>query len=124
MKKRSSKVNLVVLGTLSLVIAGCDDSPDTVMQNNYASKEACIKDWGTDPSRCTQSSGGAYLGPRYFWNHSGGVPMIYGSGGEVRPATNSFISRGSSYARSVSSFSVARGGFGATGGGHGSSSGG
>lgn len=127
--KKSSTINLLVIGTIAVTsLTACDQEPDTqqVMQGEYKSREDCIRDWGNDASRCTpNSSGGGYIGPRYFWDHASNTPMIYNSSGSAVPATNSFASRGvASSARAVSTASVSRGGFGATAHGISSSAGG
>lgn len=136
--KRSQSVPLVLLGTLGLAtLAGCGPSDPNVpvKQQRYATQQDCLSDWGNDQRNC-QRSGTGYVGPHYFWNHSGGYPMVIDSNGTQRAVTNSHFSSpgasSSSVGRAVSSTSsnitvpaqssigraaapVARAGFGSTG---------
>lgn len=118
--KRSAQVRLWVIGTIT-ILAGCRDHPNHVMQvsqNTYASQEDCQRDWGNDGRNCHASGagGGGYLGPRYYWDHSTGMPYAIDSDGRTRPLSNSYLSKGSpSHATSVAHASVSRGGFGSTG---------
>lgn len=90
--KRSKPITLVLLGTLG-VLAGCDNAPDTqqvqTRQQSYASLDDCKKDWANDSRNCSTSSSGHVYGPRYFWNHSGGYPVVIDNGGTQRPVMNS-----------------------------------
>ena len=101
-RKASACVTLVLIGTAALT--GCSDSSTSSRRAAYATKEACLADWG-DPRDCeeqqaTNSSGGSYR----YWGHSGGGGYGgYGSG------------HGSG---SSSGHSISHGGFGS----HGSSS--
>jgi uncharacterized protein YgiB involved in biofilm formation len=122
--KRSKAVPLVLLGTMGLIaVSGCDDQQEA-KQNQYRSLEDCRRDWGTDPNNCRiQGSGSSfvYLGPRYYYDRSAGVPMAIEPSGVTRPITGSYISRGVSSSAihtmtstaHIASPSVARGGFGA-----------
>lgn len=146
--KRSRSITLVLLGTAALV--GCsDDTPPNqqvqVRQQQYASKDDCLKDWANDSRNCQTSSSGHVYGPRYFWNHSGGYPMVIDNDGAQRPVQNSYLAKpgstSTSMGRSLASTPstaivpssssigravapVARGGFGSTGSSFSSSSGG
>lgn len=123
MLKRSKAVPLVLLGTMGLVVlSGCDDRQE-VKQNQYKSLDDCLRDWGNDPKNCrTQGSGSTfvYLGPRYYYDRSAGMPMAIDPGGTTRPITGSYFSRGvpstavntTTTSTRVASPSVARGGFG------------
>lgn len=97
--KRSRKVPLLVIGTLTL--AGCDNPnsasfmTDTVQQEVkqefYTSLEDCQRDWGNDPRDCsptappasatalTSSPGGGGSG--------GGGTTIVSTGGGARPVS-------------------------------------
>lgn len=140
--KRSKAVPLLMLGTLGL-IAGCGQSQDIqTRQNSYRSVEDCRKDWGNDEKDCTRGtarSGGGfvYMGPRYIWNHGGGVPMAVNPDGTQRALPNSYLNRPGSVSTAThatvsrtsvgsgarsSGFSGSRGGFGGTA--HGFSGGG
>lgn len=135
--KRSKSITLVLLGTAALV--GCSDNvpPNQqvqVKQQQYANRADCEREWGTDSRNCSTSSSGHVYGPRYFWNHSAGYPMVIDSSGAQRPVptaqfanpATSGVSRAvtattstatvpssSSIGRAVAP--VARGGFGSTG---------
>jgi hypothetical protein len=137
--KRSKSITLVLLGTTALV--GCSDNvpPNQevqVRQQQYASKDDCTKEWGTDSRNCTTTSTGHVYGPRYFWNHSAGYPMVIDSTGAQRPmpganfanpsntataptrsigvtTSKASVPTTSSIGRAVAP--VARGGFGSTG---------
>lgn len=126
--KRSRSIGLLVLGTAALM-AGCGErQPESLLQNQYASKADCERDWG-DPQVCTSSTttSGGYVGPRYYWNRSGGAPVAVMPDGSERSMAHSALARGTpSTAKSTStssrSSSVSRGGFGSTA--HASSGGG
>lgn len=107
--KRSTKVILLSLGTLSL-LQGCDSEDVDIRQASYQSKEECVAEW-KDEAHCNpKSSGTGYVGPHYFWNHSAGHPVIVGSNGATTPMSGLTSIKGSSF--SVGRASVARGGFG------------
>lgn len=135
--KRSKSITLVLLGTATL-LAGCDDGTEQVQvkQQQYASRADCLQDWGNDERNCTPApagGGGYYYGPRYYWDHSAGYPMVIDNSGAQRPVPTARFSESStstsSMAKSFSSStarvpatssigraaSVARGGFGGTG---------
>jgi hypothetical protein len=142
--KRSRGVPLLMLGAAT-VLAGCDGAsslPEPEAQNYYETVEDCRSDWG-DGDWCkkppasggsssigTGSSSGVY-GPRYYWDHSSGRPMVV-EGGVARAVRSGAASYGApSHARGVSALSVShgtsahsisRGGFGSTA--HGFSGGG
>lgn len=133
--KKSKTIQLLMLGG-ALSLTGCSgdyDSDDLrvkreVSQNQYASKEACMKDWGKDDEKeCRSSNGvGGYSGPHYFYSH-GSSPMIVNNDGTYRAAPNSYLAKPGTVSTSQSSVTstattISRGGFGATG--HNVSSGG
>jgi hypothetical protein len=71
-RKSSACVTLVLLGTAALT--GCGDDNDAGKRRQYATREACVADWG-DPAECeaqeTRDSTGAshYT---YFGGQGGG----------------------------------------------------
>jgi hypothetical protein len=135
--KRSKGVGLVVLGTLGTAWAGyawlSPPPPVSVRQDQYASMEECLQDWGADADTCTpgqaldsasSSGSGAGMrtvfGPRYYWHRTSsgsGYPVEIRSDGQTRKLSNSRVSEaGSSRSTAVSrsSHSVSRGGFGSS----------
>jgi len=128
--KKSKNVSLLLIGTLAAVplLSACGPSTENVAvkQNTYASMEDCKKEWANDDKNCKPNGGGAFVGPRYYWNHAGGYPVAVEPNGTTRAISGSSVGKPGvvSVARSVSSssISVARGGFG--GSAHGFSSGG
>lgn len=130
--KRSSYVPLLVLGTAAGMV-GCSSSVD-LKQQRYASREDCLRDWN-DESSCqpdqrtgSGGSGGSggggggggnwggreeYRGPRYYWDHDTGRPMIVSADGTVSPAPHARIGAdGSRYGQSFHAGSITRRGFG------------
>ena len=105
-RKSSACVTLVLLGAAAL--AGCSDSSTSGRRAQYATREACLADWG-DPAECdeqhaTRSDGSSY---RYY-GHSGGG---WGGWGGWSGGHGTSSSSGSGH-------SISHGGFGS----HGSSS--
>jgi len=101
-RKSSACVTLVLIGAAAL--SGCGDSPPN-RRASYASKEACLADWG-DPKECEEQaprSGQRTWGPSYGTWHS------YSSG-RSRSGSSSYGSSSSS-----GSHSTSRGGFGSHG---------
>ena len=132
--KRSKAVPLLMLGTLGL-LAGCgsDSREIQTRQNSYRSVEDCRKDWGNDDDDCertrTKSGGFVYMGPRYVWNHGGGMPYAIRKDGTQKALPNSYLNRPGSVSTathatvsrfsggsgaSASGYSGSRGGFGST----------
>jgi hypothetical protein len=104
----TSAITLLLVGA---VVVGCDSEEQH--RAFYSSKEACLKDWGTEAS-CQQSHGSNgtvyYFGPWYsrsssFWGRGGG-----GSAGIVSQG-GSAVSSGTEAARF--------GGFGGSASSHG-----
>lgn len=103
-RKSSTCVTLVLIGAAALT--GCGDT-GTNRRAQYASREACLADWG-DPAECQEqaaprSSGSS--GSHFYWGPSA-----------TSPSRSS--GRSSSSSSSSSGHSISRGGFGS----HGSSS--
>ena len=102
-RKSSACVTLVLIGAAALT--GCGDTP-TTRRASYASKEACLADWG-DPKECEEQVA-QRSGSTRAWGPSTSTWHSYSSG----------RSSGSSGSRSSSSsggHSVSRGGFGSHG---------
>ena len=94
--RKSRKVPLLLLGSLSLLV-GCGQEKQTeIRQHTYASKEDCLNDWGRDERDCRpEQSGRRYVGPRYYWHHSGGYPVAINTDGSTRPLPASSLRAGS-----------------------------
>jgi hypothetical protein len=101
-RKSSACVTLVLIGAAAL--SGCGDQSALGRRASYATKEACLADWG-DPNECeqqeTRNNSGARTG--YFWGPS------------YRSPSRSSGSSSRSSPSSSSSHSVSRGGFGSHG---------
>lgn len=118
--RRSSRVQLVALGTV--LLGGC--SGDEVPDNRfvYTSWPACVTEWGE--TNCSSSgyfsSGGNSYGPRYgtwvnlptgerIWSGTPNTPSFHPQTGKHLGAGALTVSRG------ASGSSVSRGGFGSSG---------
>lgn len=107
--KRSAKVVLVLLGTIS--IAGCDNQPQE--RQVYKSLRDCTEEWGIqkcDPADNRYPTG-HYYGPGYHVGSYGGY-----SGGSVGTVS------GPGHTGSRAIGTVSRGGFGSSAGFHGGGS--
>ncbi|HEX5338554.1 MAG TPA: hypothetical protein VFW53_08965 [Gallionella sp.] len=130
--KRSHEVMLWMLGAgLGVAILSEDKTVEQLKQDRYASKEDCLKDWGSEEScqeepsqggsHASGGSGGGggnadnrYRGPRYYWDRSAGHPVAVSDSGVHRPMPSAHPG-GSSLSHSIGSVdagSVTRGGFG------------
>jgi predicted small secreted protein len=82
--KKSNAVPLLLLGSTAL-LAGCTrndaEGISETRQDAYRTKEACGRDWADDA--CSHS-GGAYVGPRYFYSHGDRTPYIIDNDGRTR----------------------------------------
>ncbi len=115
--RRSAHVQLVLLGTAAS-LTGCD-TPISLQQQSYASQQECRRDWG-DSSDCNSSHGGAYYGPRYYWDPERNRPVVVEGDGLERVAVNSRVSAaGSLEGATHAAGSISRGGFGGFGRGFG-----
>jgi len=102
-RKASACVTLVLIGAAAL--SGCSDDSNTNRRGSYATREACLADWG-DPRDCEEQQATSSNGTRYsYWGHSGG-----GGGGHG--------GLGSGSGSGNAGHSISHGGFGS----HGSSS--
>lgn len=130
--RRSSRVQLVALGTV--IVGGCSggDVPDN--RFSYVNRPACVTEWGE--KNCSSSgyfsSGGVGLGPRYgswvnlptgekIWSGTPKTPSFHPQTGKHLGAGALSVSRsggGSGVGTSGSTSgggSTARGGFGSSG---------
>jgi hypothetical protein len=99
-RNRSANITLVLIGAAAL--AGCDTDSAQSRRTQYASKEACLADWG-DPKECEEVAQRSSSGSRgSYWY------------GPSRPSGSSSGTKGSSSSRSYGG-SVSRGGFGSSG---------
>ncbi len=105
-RKSSACVTLVLIGAAALT--GCGGDAPSSRRASYASKEACLADWG-DPKECEEQS--PRSGQR-TWGPSTGTWHSYSSG---RSRSGSSSSYGSSGSSSSGSHSTSRGGFGSHG---------
>ncbi len=106
-RKSSACVTLVLIGAAAL--SGCGEDPSATRRASYASKEACLADWG-DAKECDEqprSGGGART-----WGPSYGAWRSYSSG---RSSGSSGSYGSGSHSSSSGSHSVSRGGFGSHG---------
>ncbi|MSQ52320.1 MAG: hypothetical protein EXR28_10555 [Betaproteobacteria bacterium] len=123
--RRSSRVQLVALGTV--IVGGCsgNDVPDNRFA--YPNRPACVTEWGE--KNCSSSgyfsSGGVGLGPRYgswvnlptgekIWSGTPRTPSFHPQTGKHLGAGALSVSRGGSGGVGTSG-STARGGFGSSG---------
>lgn len=119
--KRSTEVVLWMLGAgLGAAVLSDDKSTEQLQQDQYASKEDCMKDWGGSEENCQvepQQSGDnrvGYHGPRYYWDRSAGHPVIVTNSG-AHQAMPSAHPGGNPLSHSIGSTHsgfVTRGGFG------------
>jgi hypothetical protein len=121
--KRSAYIRLAVLGA-SLSLTACDQAPQTLKQQRYASLQECQDDWA-DPGDCTPEPGsgpygGFYLGPRYYWDPIINRPRAVMLDGSERTVTAGRMSGGAVAGGETHIVgSIARGGFGGLGRGFG-----
>jgi hypothetical protein len=106
-RKSSACVTLVLIGAAT--VAGCGPNADdgAARRKQYATKEACVADWG-DPDECAQQSVQEADGARRHYYSYSGSGYRWGFG---RSGSGGTMNR-----------SIARGGFGASGHTHASGS--
>jgi len=104
--KKSSFISLTILTTVCI---SCGESKET-LQNQYVSRDECIREWDDDDCEYDGSSG-RYIGPRYYM--SGGRPYYYTKKNKepVLYTKGNSISKPSA---GVLKSSVSRGGFGSS----------
>ncbi len=111
--RRSSQVQLVVLGTV--LIGACSDENIPKDRYVYRAQQECVQDWGeTNCEKAPASGGGGgyYYGPRFNTIvHTPGDRYLW-SGNADRPAVNP-VSGQAMGSKSVNVAS-ARGGFGSS----------
>lgn len=117
---------LTVAGVAGLAMLGNHGTQYDVRQTRYASREDCLKDWGTQEScPANSSNGGAYFGPRYYWDPKRSSPVVVTGDGAEHVATNARVGPVGSTIGSTAVVGVfARGGFGRIGRGFSSGRGG
>jgi hypothetical protein len=106
-RKSSASVTLVLIGATAVAGCGPNADDDAARRKQYATKEACVADWG-DLDECAQQSVQQADGTRrHYYSYSGsGYHWGFGHGG-----SSGTVGR-----------SIARGGFGASGHAHASGS--
>ena len=134
--KRSHQVALWMLGAgLGVAMLSEEKTIEPLKQDSYASKEDCVRDWGSEES-CKEEpqgsgshggsgggggSGGAgngddrrYHGPRYYWDRSAGHPVVVTESGmhQAMPTAHAGGSPASHSIGTTHVGSVSRGGFG------------
>lgn len=121
--RRSSRVQLVALGTV--VVGGCSGDDIPANRYVYANRPACVTEWGERNCEAGPSSGGTSVGvgPRYgTWVNLPSGEKIYSGTPQMpsfHPQTGKHLGAGAmSMARAGSGGSVARGGFGSSGFSH------
>ena len=111
---------LTAAGVVGVVVLGYHGKQFDVRQTQYASREDCLREWGSEescsPAPTTTRSGG-YVSPRYYWDPNRGRPVVIGTDGSERVATSAHMSPwgGGSVGRTSVVGSFARGGFGSIG---------
>ena len=120
-RKSSASVKLVLIGTMSVAVGtmvGCNSEKER--RDVYASKEACLSDWGNEPADCTPTAatsntrtGGGYFGPGSYFGRS--YRHVDGETGprSSRAISSAIVGRGG--VGSSPGSSVSRGGFGSSG---------
>jgi len=129
--RRSRSVSLLLLGTVAALQA-CSDEAIPLQRQRYASREDCDRDWN-DPALCEPAPGSAgiaggtggggyggggagWLGPRYYWDHRAGAPVVIDPDGHSRTAFSSRVgAAGSDVGVGMHAGSISRGGFGSIG---------
>lgn len=126
--KRSHQVTLWMLGVgLGVAVLSEEKTVEQLKQDSYASKEDCVKDWGSEQNckaepQSTSHSGGSanygngdrYRGPRYYWDRAAGHPVMVTDAGVHTPMPSAHPGGGplSHSVGSTNAGSVSRGGFG------------
>lgn len=117
--KRSKAIVLWMLGIgLGVSVLSERKSVEPLKQDEYVTREDCMRDWGGEAKNCrkvTTGSGEArYQGPRYYWDRSRGQPVVVTENGAHMPMENVHPA-GSPFSHSIESVKVGtitRGGFG------------
>jgi hypothetical protein len=113
--KRSVKVPLLLLGTLSVLGKCSYDAINTpqLTQQCYANKDDCLKDWDNlnycKPDHTYQPNQPRYVGPRYYWNRSLKQPMMVDVMGNEQIISSNALTAGAPSSRSIGSMTKRRG---------------
>jgi len=83
-RKSSASVTLVLIGAAAVTGCGSNTDDDAARRKQYATKEACVADWG-DPDECAQQSVQQPDGTRrHYYSYSGsGSRWGFGHGGST-----------------------------------------
>lgn len=124
--KRSQRIALTLLASVSLTATGCSQQQPT-QREVYLSKENCAQDWGSEANCEPSSTGTAFWGPNYYYR--GGYPYYFPKDRDepvpvdrnaqfsrVAPGAKSPLSAGT-----LATTHIARGGFGRGSASHGGS---
>lgn len=107
-RKRSSRVQLVALGTVML--GACHDDYVPGDRYVYKARQECVQDWGdTNCQNSGRDNSGYYYGPRFNTIAETPSGKHVWTGNADRPANNPTTGRPMS-----SAVNVSRGGFGST----------
>ncbi len=125
--KRSRKIALTLLASISLTATGCSQQQPT-QREIYLTRENCVQDWGSEANCEPSTTGTAYFGPQYYYR--GGYPYYFPKDrdepvpvdrnarfSQLAPGQKSQLSAGTMTATHIS-----RGGFGRASAFHGGSS--
>ena len=115
--KRSSYIDLILLGTLAAFFLLSKSNERDVVQARYADKEDCVADWG-DEENCTESyhyyHGNGFLGPRYYWDRSLEKPVEVLPDGGTRVLESSTVEKHNTHGHIEQVGTYSKGGFGST----------
>jgi uncharacterized protein YgiB involved in biofilm formation len=114
--KRSKKIALTLLASVSLVACGCNQEQMT-RREVYKTKQQCIDDWGSDDA-CEPDRSGGYYGPHYIYRGGSAYYFPRGSVDPVPVAGNAKFAnvhegmRSNQSVGTISDRHISRGGFG------------
>lgn len=117
--KKSGPIVLWMLGIgLGVSVLSEKKSVEPLKQDEYVTREDCMRDWGGEAGNCrkvsTRSGATGYKGPRYYWDRSSGHPVVVTENGAHIPMENAHPA-GSPFSHSMESVkagTITRGGFG------------
>jgi uncharacterized protein YgiB involved in biofilm formation len=124
--KKSRKIALTLIASACIMTTACSSNQKT-KRDVYASKDDCVKDWGSD--ECEQSATGSrYHGPHYFY--AGSRPWYFPRGKdapvETKPMQGAYHAGADHHSPSAltsfASSKTSRGGFGHSSSFHGGGS--
>ena len=97
-RRSSARISLVLIGSVAMpAVAGC--AQEETRRDVYASKQACLGDWGNSAQDCEPAPAGTGSGGHYYGRPYSG----FGSGAAARSP------------KAIGSSSTSRGGFGSSG---------